>query len=961
MAALGIMLAAGTWKAEAQFAGVPAAAEAATGSADSCLPLLATTPSLTGKPADWQGAVSIPVRTASYVGAHRRDRPWNGPRDAGLDASCGWTADGICIALNVTDDSVCNTNANTLQNLWMQDGVEVFADGRVGPKFMSVPYTKGAFQVFTAIDSSRNTPLFAVNKAHGDVSGIRMAAARTKAGYFLELIIPWSAFPDLKPAPGALVGLQFGLDDYDPVRDGATVQPVQITIQGRNDLSVDPRRLFRFVLTGPQPVDADTPLTLTAPIECPAVVLDGDVAFTVLAGASLAKQATRAELLCLTPAGSTRFAAKLRLRNERGARDGAKTASCTWRVGSLPDGNYTLAVAFRDKNGTPLGVSRRNVEVARALCEDARRQIDAAPLIFDGADIPHLAATQPGKALDWLAAAAALERTKEGLGARDPGRIRNGLSEWTARLGMLQNGVVPDSAAPRFRLLTLTANSDARVVLQYPAYRRTDLPNVGCFSFMYHGVPLVEGQAVEYASADEAAKGTASLPLKALDEPVTIDGKTGRMSSRDYSYTNITLNAAARLFLCYPARQTATELPAADGLAMLDKPAALVIGTGAPDSLAQDAAAWAARNGIPQTDLKAAFDQPNFVFVGDPAAPTNAPAQRLASRITKYRAVSVVDSGYTSFRVQQDRLIIQMRNPCKPALEIAARLVMKGQPVTAADVDAIRAEIRKTLPTNAVPDQKGMELFIGDLHVHTFYSDGSLTPEGMLLLALYNGMDFCAITDHNTIDGARTAARHFAQAGIAFPVIVGEEITTSWIHMNAYPLKTLISPLLSAYESTKAAHIQGAVIQWNHPGGYDRDWFAAHGKTGLVGTGFDAWEHVPRDYSQWKADGRLPTLIGSTDTHAGCFADMERTLVYAPGADGTDVAEAVRWGNTLILGAGGPEFCYGPDPMIARLAARLAADRNTLQAAMAARLAKILEKADIGTLIRASTGTPVHP
>jgi hypothetical protein len=62
--------------------------------------------------------------------------------------------------------------------------------------------------------------------------------------------------------------------------------------------------------------------------------------------------------------------------------------------------------------------------------------------------------------------------------------------------------------------------------------------------------------------------------------------------------------------------------------------------------------------------------------------------------------------------------------------------------------------------------------------------------------------------------------------------------------MNAYPLRELIPANLSPYATIKAAHRQGAVIQWNHPGSFDTAWYLAHGEEAMRGTGLDAWEHI---------------------------------------------------------------------------------------------------------------------
>lgn len=47
---------------------------------------------------------------------------------------------------------------------------------------------------------------------------------------------------------------------------------------------------------------------------------------------------------------------------------------------------------------------------------------------------------------------------------------------------------------------------------------------------------------------------------------------------------------------------------------------------------------------------------------------------------------------------------------------------------------------------------------LADLHIHSLYSDGTLTPEKILSLAATAGVSHIAITDHDTLEGARRLA-----------------------------------------------------------------------------------------------------------------------------------------------------------------------------------------------------------
>ncbi|MCL0059952.1 CehA/McbA family metallohydrolase [Dehalococcoidia bacterium] len=65
--------------------------------------------------------------------------------------------------------------------------------------------------------------------------------------------------------------------------------------------------------------------------------------------------------------------------------------------------------------------------------------------------------------------------------------------------------------------------------------------------------------------------------------------------------------------------------------------------------------------------------------------------------------------------------------------------------------------------------------FSGDLHLHTWHTDGQDTPTEVARAAIGNGLDFAVITDHNAVDGWE---EWLEQRTDRFLPIVGEEVTT---------------------------------------------------------------------------------------------------------------------------------------------------------------------------------------
>jgi hypothetical protein len=107
-------------------------------------------------------------------------------------------------------------------------------------------------------------------------------------------------------------------------------------------------------------------------------------------------------------------------------------------------------------------------------------------------------------------------------------------------------------------------------------------------------------------------------------------------------------------------------------------------------------------------------------------------------------------------------------------------------------------------------------LLKADLHVHTRYSEDSLSPpEKIAQHCIKRGINCLAITDHNTITGA-LEVKHLAP----FKVIIGEEIFTTQGEIIGYFLTEEIPPRLSPEETVARIKAQGGLSCIPHS--YDR-------------------------------------------------------------------------------------------------------------------------------------------
>ncbi len=125
-----------------------------------------------------------------------------------------------------------------------------------------------------------------------------------------------------------------------------------------------------------------------------------------------------------------------------------------------------------------------------------------------------------------------------------------------------------------------------------------------------------------------------------------------------------------------------------------------------------------------------------------------------------------------------------------------------------------------------------------DLHVHTAYShDGFTTPEQLLRVCRRRGIDAIAVTDHDTVEGAR-----YCQKSLPLLVILGEEITTRAGHLIGLFLRESVPPRLSLAETIARIREQDGVVYLPHPFDRVRSARAGGGELEALAEQFDVVE-----------------------------------------------------------------------------------------------------------------------
>ncbi|SDE78350.1 CehA/McbA family metallohydrolase [Limimaricola pyoseonensis] len=183
--------------------------------------------------------------------------------------------------------------------------------------------------------------------------------------------------------------------------------------------------------------------------------------------------------------------------------------------------------------------------------------------------------------------------------------------------------------------------------------------------------------------------------------------------------------------------------------------------------------------------------------------------------------------------------------------------------------DAPRDPAPRPAPARAV--REGAGWYRGDLHCHTHHSDAKGAPETLHANARRAGLDFLAVTDHNTV----TQWDHFGPASSPDLVFLrGMEVTTEHGHANVFGLDGWVDFRLRAPGDAQAlareVHARGGMLSINHDKPdipWRHDWPEADA--------MEVWQQhwLARNWislGRWQdrlaAGMRLP-LLGGSDRH----------------------------------------------------------------------------------------------
>jgi hypothetical protein len=203
-----------------------------------------------------------------------------------------------------------------------------------------------------------------------------------------------------------------------------------------------------------------------------------------------------------------------------------------------------------------------------------------------------------------------------------------------------------------------------------------------------------------------------------------------------------------------------------------------------------------------------------------------------------------------------------------------------------------------------LPARSGRRWLAGDLHTHTVHSDGGQTVPELARFAATRGLDFIAITDHNTISHHAELPGAAARYGII--LIPGQEVTTEDGHAGALGDVGWIDFRTSADSWLDATERSGGLLSVNHPIGGHVSWtIPMRRRPPLAEVWHWSWLdlHWTTPLAWWMAWDPTVLPVGGSDFHrpgSDALPGLPTTWVECDGDGPDDVLDGLRAGRSAI-------------------------------------------------------------
>jgi uncharacterized repeat protein (TIGR01451 family) len=217
-------------------------------------------------------------------------------------------------------------------------------------------------------------------------------------------------------------------------------------------------------------------------------------------------------------------------------------------------------------------------------------------------------------------------------------------------------------------------------------------------------------------------------------------------------------------------------------------------------------------------------------------------------------------------------------------------------------------------PAGDLTTAAGMNVYIGDLHSHSSYSDGQGTPADAFATARANGLDFFALTDHDIMltetewQDMLTQAQAATVNG-AFVALRGFEFTHAKGHLNVFDTGAFVRGNDPAFANLAnfyswLVNQPSAVAQFNHPrqdAQYDWNfnYFAYHPAADLKIV-LRELSNAEQFFLSMNSGWHLGTLANS-DTHEANWGSKPLMGLVAPALTKADILAALRARRTFFV------------------------------------------------------------
>jgi hypothetical protein len=171
----------------------------------------------------------------------------------------------------------------------------------------------------------------------------------------------------------------------------------------------------------------------------------------------------------------------------------------------------------------------------------------------------------------------------------------------------------------------------------------------------------------------------------------------------------------------------------------------------------------------------------------------------------------------------------------------------------------------------------GPRWYRGDLHAHTWHSDGSAPLADLVAAARAQGLDFIGVTEHNTVSHLPLLADHSTPDLLLIP---GVEVSTYHGHANVWPAGGFVEfrcwndgQMAQVREAVRA---RGALFSVNHPKDDGPPWaFGDLFEPDCIEIWGSPWFISNyQSLAVWDAQlrqGKRITAVGGSDKHQGPF------------------------------------------------------------------------------------------